>query len=66
MKLMNIKTKDYLHQNWLLLTWFYPFQLSNMNMLFEFVSMTLNNHMFKVNLSRFIRNSRNVFILQVV
>ncbi len=24
MRLMNIKTKDWLRQNWLLLAWFYP------------------------------------------
>jgi hypothetical protein len=36
----------------------------NMNMFFEFMSMTMKNHMFKIYLNRFFKNvSKIIFIL---
>jgi hypothetical protein len=34
-----------------------------MNMLFEFMSMVLNNHMLKVDLSIFLKNASRLFLL---
>jgi hypothetical protein len=37
-----------------------------MNIFFEFMSMILNNHMFKINLSKIFKTINKIFILQVV
>jgi hypothetical protein len=40
--------------------------MMNMNIFFEFMSMILKNHMFKIDLSRFLKNASRSFLLSTL